>query len=138
MFYYFSCFHCFSLYCMYLKSFSLLDSNITSLHEMYKNLIRVYFHFSHDNLLNLIFLIFIHFTYYKCLTIFLSFLIFNHLLDFLFLLLFFGCVSCRILVPWPGVKSGALAVRTLSPNQWTTGEFPQPSFKEIWIIRKKS
>ena len=32
---------------------------------------------------------------------------------------------CRILVPWPGVESRATAVRTPSPNHWTSRELPR-------------
>ena len=32
--------------------------------------------------------------------------------------------TCGILVPQPGIKPGPLAVRALSPNHWTTREFP--------------
>ena len=47
---------------------------------------------------------------------------FPHLFSF-FLFFFFGCVACRILVPWPGVK--------LMPLQWkcrvfTTGQPGKP------------
>ena len=31
---------------------------------------------------------------------------------------------CGILVPWPGIKPGAPAVRMLSLKHWTTREFP--------------
>ena len=38
---------------------------------------------------------------------------------------FWPChTSCRILVPQPGVKSGATAVRAPTPNHWTTRKFP--------------
>ena len=49
---------------------------------------------------------------------------------FLFVFWFFGgffgpcCVTCRILVPWPGIKPGPPAVEAWSPNHWTTREFP--------------
>ena len=32
--------------------------------------------------------------------------------------------ACRILVPQPGVKPAALAVRARNPNHWTIREFP--------------
>ena len=35
-------------------------------------------------------------------------------------------VTCRILVPWSGIEPGPRAVKALSPNHWTTREFPRP------------
>ena len=31
-----------------------------------------------------------------------------------------GCATCRILVPWPGIKPRLPAVRVPNPNHWTT------------------
>ena len=36
--------------------------------------------------------------------------------------------ACRIFIPWPGIEPTPLAVRALSPNQWTTREFPKLIF----------
>ena len=35
------------------------------------------------------------------------------------------CVSCRILVPPPGINPEPPAVEVQSPNHWTSREFPQ-------------
>ena len=35
---------------------------------------------------------------------------------------FLRLVTCRILVPWPGIKSGPPALGAWSLNYWTTGE----------------
>ena len=32
-------------------------------------------------------------------------------------------VTCRILIPQPGIEPGALAVKVSSPNHWAIGEF---------------
>ena len=34
-----------------------------------------------------------------------------------------SCVTCGILVPWPGIEPGPSAVRVQSPNHWTAREF---------------
>ena len=34
------------------------------------------------------------------------------------------CTACRILVPRPGIEPRPTAVKVLSPNHWTTREFP--------------
>ena len=39
-------------------------------------------------------------------------------------LFFFGLSAYGILVLWPGVEPGPLAVKVLSPNHWTVREFP--------------
>ena len=36
---------------------------------------------------------------------------------------FFGHATCRILVPWPGIKPWPSAVDAQSPNHWTSREF---------------
>ena len=41
---------------------------------------------------------------------------------------FFGHVACGILVPRPGIKPRAPAVRALGPNHWTAREFSSFSF----------
>ena len=46
----------------------------------------------------------------------------NLLFNFFFLI---RCVACRILVPQPGIKPEPPAVEVLSPNHWTSREFPQ-------------
>ena len=64
--------------------------------------------------------------------------IFSHFVTFLFTLgglffLFFSraCVAFGILVPWPEIKPGPLAVKAWSPNHSTTREFPSVvSFEE--------
>ena len=33
-------------------------------------------------------------------------------------------MTCRILVPWPGIEPVTSAVQVKSPNHWTVGEFP--------------
>ena len=43
------------------------------------------------------------------------------------------CVACGILVSQPGIKSGALAVRVLSPNHWTAREFPLLHFFSFFL-----
>ena len=42
-------------------------------------------------------------------------------------LLSFGlcCAACGIFVPQPGNDPGPWAVKALSPNHWTTGEYPR-------------
>ena len=45
----------------------------------------------------------------------------------LLLVLFFfwqHCMTCEILVPWPGTEPRPLAVRVWSPNHWAAREFP--------------
>ena len=39
-------------------------------------------------------------------------------------IIWLGCTACRILVPQPGIESGPLAVKTQSPNHWTSRGFP--------------
>ena len=34
-------------------------------------------------------------------------------------------LACWILVPWPRIEPMSLAVKTRSPNRWTTREFPE-------------
>ena len=41
----------------------------------------------------------------------------------LYLMLFFGCTACWILVLRPGIEPTPLAVKAQSPNHWTTREF---------------
>ena len=44
----------------------------------------------------------------------------------LLLLFFWLCrVACGILVPRPGIEPRPMAVKALSPNRWTTREFPR-------------
>ena len=38
------------------------------------------------------------------------------------------CMACRILVPWPGIEPMSSTVKTQSPNQRTTREFPRIEF----------
>ena len=38
------------------------------------------------------------------------------------------CAACRILVPQPGIEPRPTAVKALSPNYWTTREFPPSTF----------
>ena len=38
------------------------------------------------------------------------------------------CVTCGILVPWPGIEPGPSAVRIESPNHWTAREFSRWGF----------
>ena len=38
------------------------------------------------------------------------------------------CMACMILVPWLGVEPMSSTVKTQSPNQWTTREFPRIEF----------
>ena len=54
-----------------------------------------------------------------------------YLLSFFFF--FFATPSaCRTLVSWPGTEPRALAVKALSPNHWTTTEFPLPAtYKDV-------
>ena len=35
------------------------------------------------------------------------------------------CEACRILVPWPGIKTVSPEMEKQTPNPWTTREFPQ-------------
>ena len=52
---------------------------------------------------------------------------------------FFCHVAFGILVPSPGIKPGAPALRALSPNHWTTREVPiLCSFKEHFVYRRSS
>ena len=49
-----------------------------------------------------------------------------------------ACMSCRILVPPPGIEPVPPAVEVLSPNHWTAREFPQgpfffPFFFFLWL-----
>ena len=59
----------------------------------------------------------------------------NLVADFLWNFLsvvYFFCprhAACGILVPRPGIKPGPMAVKALSPNPWTTREFPHFVFK---------
>ena len=41
------------------------------------------------------------------------------------LILIFEAVACEILVPWPGIQPGPLAVRAQSPNHCSSREFPR-------------
>ena len=55
---------------------------------------------------------------------------------------FFGCaVPCGILVPWPVIEPGLLAVKAWSPKYWTAREFPlkllfflMDFFKNIYLF----
>ena len=55
---------------------------------------------------------------------------------FVFLFLFFWpyCMTCRILVPQPGIKPGPLAATARRPNHWTTREFPQVFWRWRMLI----
>ena len=42
-----------------------------------------------------------------------------------YFILFWPChMTCRILVPWPGIEPVTSAGQVKSPNHWTVGEFP--------------
>ena len=45
-----------------------------------------------------------------------------------YLFIWLHCVACGILVPQPGIEPRAMAVKALTPNHWTTREFPERSF----------
>ena len=46
---------------------------------------------------------------------------------------------CRILVPWPGIEPTPSAVKTQSPNHWTTRKFPTiPCFYSVTWSEVKS
>ena len=53
------------------------------------------------------------------------------------------CTAYGILVPWPGIKPRSSAAKALSPNHWTTREFPsqslysqrQPGIQQIELNR---
>ena len=32
--------------------------------------------------------------------------------------------ACGILIPWPGIEPGSLAMKAQNPNHWTAREFP--------------
>ena len=49
---------------------------------------------------------------------------------FYFYFLATPCVTCRILVPQPGIEPGPTAMKALSPNHWTTRELPRPKSLE--------
>ena len=38
------------------------------------------------------------------------------------------CTACGILIPWPGIQPGPMAVKVQSPNHWTAREFPNILF----------
>ena len=42
-------------------------------------------------------------------------------------------VAFRILVPWPGIEPRLSAVKALSPNHWTTKEFPLGLLRSLVI-----
>ena len=42
--------------------------------------------------------------------------------------------TCGILVPWPRIEPGRLAVKVQSPNHWTAKEFPTIIFIIVTII----
>ena len=44
----------------------------------------------------------------------------------------------EILVPWPGIEPGPLALKAWSPNQWTTREFPINSFGCLLLWAKQA
>ena len=46
------------------------------------------------------------------------------------LFLFYGSphATCRILVPWPGIKPAPFTVKAVSVNHWTTREVPRHKF----------
>ena len=58
------------------------------------------------------------------------------LLLFLFVLLLHA--ACGILVPWPGIEPGPLAVKVQRPNHWTTRVVPPLSPLAIYIWRFRS
>lgn len=37
------------------------------------------------------------------------------------------CVAYRILIPWPGIRAGPMAVKVPSPNHWTAREL-------LWVF----
>ena len=46
--------------------------------------------------------------------------------------------ACVILVPWPGIEPGPLAVKEPSPNlSWMAGEFPHPNFFYFFSDKNK-
>ena len=47
-------------------------------------------------------------------------------------------VICGILVPWPGIKYGSLAVKAWSLNHWTAREFPRIKILDRWENQYKS
>ena len=41
-----------------------------------------------------------------------------------FLFIYFCCMACGFLIPWPKTEPRPLAVKAQSPNHWTAREFP--------------
>ena len=51
-------------------------------------------------------------------------------LQFSFCFCFWPCfMACEILIPWPRTESRSLALKAVSPNNWTAREFPLFSLK---------
>ena len=44
------------------------------------------------------------------------------------------CATCRILVPWPGLEPGTMAMRALSPNLWTTRELSKTRLRSFCTV----
>ena len=53
---------------------------------------------------------------------------------FFFLLLLFGCVACRLLIPWPRIKPAPSAADTQSFNHWTVKEVPISSVFYVIVV----
>ena len=53
---------------------------------------------------------------------------------FLFFFFLFGCMACRLLVPWPGIKPAPSAADTQSFNHWTAKEVPIPSVFYVTVV----
>ena len=52
---------------------------------------------------------------------------------FFFFLLFFDCVACGILVPYPGIELAPPAVEAWRVNHWTTREVCIQLLKPIYL-----
>ena len=60
--------------------------------------------------------------------------IFSLTLYFCFFFFLFGCMACRLLVPWPGIKPAPSAADTQSFNHWTAKEVPIPSVFYVTVV----
>ena len=61
--------------------------------------------------------------------------IFSLTLSFCFFFFFlFGCMACRLLVPWPGIKPAPSAADTQSFNHWTAKEVPIHSVFYVTVV----
>ena len=49
---------------------------------------------------------------------------YNFILFYFILFFWLRHMACKILVPGPGIEPGPTAVKALSPDHWTTREFP--------------